>query len=432
MKVLDWYLKKIPKHHKDIIKGSILLVAFIIVSKLTGVLKDVIVAAELGVGLEMDTFMYAFTLSTMIVNPLVQTIINCISTSQSEIDTNAKLEEFQGTVNLLVLIIGGLLLISQHLAMPSIIELISDGKNSLEKEKLETYSKILNLYIPLSLIIAVSSTRMLMRKQHINTLLESLPAVCTIFSCLFWMQKIDGITLISGFLIGSFLQWMLMEIDQYRRIRRISLSCKFSTEILNLTQRVCWMLPAMILTTSTIVVDHMMASWLGTGYISTLGYATKVLAILLTLTQTVVGRSVMPVLGEIRSNPVLLEKTVKQWMYISIVGSTLLAGMMAIFAEPLINLLFERGKFSTQETIAVRNVLWAYLLQTPFYLGSTILFIERVIKGKQRELLNMGVLVFLFNIVLNHVLSSYLSVVGIALSTSICYFIQWLYLYKKR
>jgi len=432
MKVLDWYLKVIPKHHADIIKGSILLVTFIIVSKITGVFKDVIVAAELGVGLEMDTFMYAFTLSTMIVNPLVQTIINCISTSYSEIDTNEKLEEFQGTVNILVLIIGGILLISQHLAMPGIIELISDGKNSLEKEKLETYSKILNLYIPLSLIIAVSSTRMLMRKQHVNTLLESLPAVCTILSCLFWVREIDGITLISGFLIGSFLQWTLMEIDQYRRIRRISLSWKISSEILNLTQRVCWMLPAMILTTSTIVVDHMMASWLGTGYISTLGYATKVLAILLTMTQTVIGRSVMPVLGEIRSNPVLLEKTVTQWMYISIVGSTLLAGMMAIFAEPVINLLFERGKFSTQETIAVRNVLWAYLLQTPFYLGSTILFIERVIKGKQREILNMAVLVFLFNLVLNHLLSNYLSVVGIALSTSICYFIQWLYLYKKR
>jgi len=432
MKVLDWYLKVIPKHHADIIKGSILLVAFIIVSKITGVFKDVIVAAELGVGLEMDTFMYAFTLSTMIVNPLVQTIINCISTSYSEIDTNEKLEEFQGTVNILVLIIGGILLISQHLAMPGIIELISDGKNSLEKEKLETYSKILNLYIPLSLIIAVSSTRMLMRKQHVNTLLESLPAVCTILSCLFWVREIDGITLISGFLIGSFLQWTLMEIDQYRRIRRISLSWKISSEILNLTRRVCWMLPAMILTTSTIVVDHMMASWLGTGYISTLGYATKVLAILLTMTQTVIGRSVMPVLGEIRSNPVLLEKTVKQWMYISIVGSTLLAGMMAIFAEPVINLLFERGKFSTQETIAVRNVLWAYLLQTPFYLGSTILFIERVIKGKQRELLNMAVLVFLFNLVLNHVLSSYLSVVGIALSTSICYFIQWTYLSFRR
>jgi len=432
MKVLDWYLKVIPKHHADIIKGSILLVAFIIVSKITGVFKDVIVAAELGVGLEMDTFMYAFTLSTMIVNPLVQTIINCISTSYSEIDTNEKLEEFQGTVNILVLIIGGILLISQHLAMPGIIELISDGKNSLEKEKLETYSKILNLYIPLSLIIAASSTRMLMRKQHVNTLLESLPAVCTILSCLFWVREIDGITLISGFLIGSFLQWTLMEIDQYRRIRRISLSWKISSEILNLTQRVCWMLPAMILTTSTIVVDHMMASWLGTGYISTLGYATKVLAILLTMTQTVIGRSVMPVLGEIRNNPVLLEKTVKQWMYISIVGSTLLAGMMAIFAEPVINLLFERGKFSTQETIAVRNVLWAYLLQTPFYLGSTILFIERVIKGKQRELLNMAVLVFLFNLVLNHVLSSYLSVVGIALSTSICYFIQWTYLSFRR
>jgi len=432
MKVLDWYLKVIPKHHADIIKGSILLVAFIIVSKITGVFKDVIVAAELGVGLEMDTFMYAFTLSTMIVNPLVQTIINCISTSYSEIDTNEKLEEFQGTVNILVLIIGGILLISQHLAMPGIIELISDGKNSLEKEKLETYSKILNLYIPLSLIIAVSSTRMLMRKQHVNTLLESLPAVCTILSCLFWVREIDGITLISGFLIGSFLQWTLMEIDQYRRIRRISLSWKISLEILNLTRRVCWMLPAMILTTSTIVVDHMMASWLGTGYISTLGYATKVLAILLTMTQTVIGRSVMPVLGEIRSNPVLLEKTVKQWMYISIVGSTLLAGMMAIFAEPVINLLFERGKFSTQETIAVRNVLWAYLLQTPFYLGSTILFIERVIKGKQRELLNMAVLVFLFNLVLNHLLSNYLSVVGIALSTSICYFIQWTYLSFRR
>ena len=59
--------------------------------------------------------------------------------------------------------------------------------------------------------------------------------------------------------------------------------------------------------------------------------------------------------------------------------------MMGIFAEEIIQILFERGEFGSTETKEVRNVLWAYLVQTPFYLGSTLLYIERLIIGKQRD-----------------------------------------------
>jgi len=426
---------KIPLHHVEIIRGGSWLILFIGVGKLAGLLKEIIIAAELGVGPEMDVFLLAMTLSTMLVGPVAHTFINCLSTSYAEWGTH-KLEkgfqEFQGTINIFVILCAGGLLVIQHISLPYLPNIFSIELPENSLEKLVNYSRVLNTYIVLSLLLAMASTRLLMRKMQINTLLETLPALCTITACLLWNQKVDGWTLITGFLVGHCLQLLILNIILGDVKYIFCFHWKFTSETKVFLQRFYWMLPAQVLTASTVLVDQIMASWQGNGSISTLGYATRILAILLTLTQTVIGRATLPVFGELRERPDVLKKTVNQWVVISLVGGAVLSLIMGYYAENIITILFERGEFSSEETNKVKNVLWAYLIQTPFYLGSTLLFIERVINGQQRDLFFLSLLIFSSNIILNYYLSSHISIVGIALSTSICYFIQLIYLVAKR
>ena len=425
----------IPLHHIEIIRGGSWLILFIGIGKLAGLLKEIIIAAELGVGAEMDVFLLAMTLSTMLVGPVAHTFINCLSTSYAECGTR-KLEkgfqEFQGTINIFVIFCASGLLVIQHISLPYVPRIFSIELAEDSLEKLVNYGTVLNTYIVLSLLLASASTRLLMQKRQINTLLDTLPALCTIAACLLWDQKINGWTLITGFLLGHCLQLLFLNIFLGDVKIIFHFHWQFTSEIRKFLQRFCWMLPAQVLTTSTVLVDQIMASWLSSGSISTLGYATKILAILLTLTQTVIGRATLPVFGEMRAKPDVLRKTVSHWVVISIIGGSVLSLIMGYYAENIITILFERGEFGSTESQEVKKVLWAYLIQTPFYLGSTLLFIERVINGQQRDLFFLSLLIFFSNIILNYYLSSHISVVGIALSTSICYFIQLIYLVAKR
>ncbi len=428
-------LSKIPLHHVEIIRGGSWLILFIGVGKLAGLLKEIIIAAELGVGPEMDVFLLAMTLSTMLVGPVAHTFINCLSTSYAEWGTHnlgKEFQEFQGTINIFVILCAGGLLVIQHISLPYLPRIFSIELEENSLEKLLNYSRLLNTYIVLSLLLAMASTRLLMRKKQINTLLETLPALSTITACLLWNQKVDGWTLITGFLVGHCLQLLVLNIFLGDVKFIFCFHWKITSEIKIFLQRFYWMIPAQVLTTSTVLVDQIMASWLSSGSISTLGYATRILAILLTLTQTVIGRATLPVFGEMRARPDVLKKTVNQWVMISLVGGSTLSLIMGYYAENIITILFERGEFKSTESQEVKKVLWAYLIQTPFYLGSTLLFIERVIKGQQRDLFFLSLLIFSSNIILNYYLSSHISVVGIALSTSICYFIQLIYLVAKR
>jgi putative peptidoglycan lipid II flippase len=425
---------KIPLHHVEIIRGGSWLILFIGVGKLAGLLKEVIIAAELGVGPEMDIFLLAMTLSTMLVGPVAHTFINCLSTSYAEWGTRhleKGFQEFQGTINIFVILCAGGLLVIQHISLPYLPKIFSIELVENSLEKLVNYSRLLNTYIVLSLLLAMASTRLLMRKKQINTLLETLPALCTITACLLWNQKVDGWTLITGFLVGNCLQILVLNIflGDVRFI--FCFHWKITSEIKIFLQRFCWMLPAQVLTTSTVLVDQIMASWLGSGSISTLGYATRILAILLTLTQTVIGRAILPVFGEMRARPDVLKKTVNQWVMISLVGGSALSLIMGYYAENIITILFERGEFSSEETNKVKNVLWAYLVQTPFYLSVTIIHVEKTILGKQKNFVMYSLIMFSSNLILNFLLTYSLGVAGIALSTSISYAILLLLMIRK-
>jgi putative peptidoglycan lipid II flippase len=99
---------------------------------------------------------------------------------------------------------------------------------------------------------------------------------------------------------------------------------------------------------------------------------------------------------------------------------------LAFFTEPLIRLLFERGAFTPETTIAVSRVQLWLLPQIPFYvlamLGARVL---SALDGNA-VVLRIAAINLAMNVLGNYVLMRWYGVAGIAMSTSLMHVVAML------
>lgn len=112
-----------------------------------------------------------------------------------------------------------------------------------------------------------------------------------------------------------------------------------------------------------------------------------------------------------------------------------LAILLILISKPLVQVLFQRGSFTPEDTYMVARIQAFYALQIPFYIGGIL--VVRLISSMRKNQLLMWVSGsnLLVKIVLNYLLIQYFGVYGIALSTSIIYLISfsicWILLSKQ-
>src|SRR5690606_21427272 len=120
------------------------------------------------------------------------------------------------------------------------------------------------------------------------------------------------------------------------------------------------------------VVGHIAeytAAGLGAKANATLGYAARLLSLMIGLGAASVGRAALPVLADIqaRGDAAHARAMALKWSFalLAIGAAAVLAGWW--LAPWLVSLLFERGAFTAQDTVAVAHVLRWGMLQLPFY-----------------------------------------------------------------
>jgi putative peptidoglycan lipid II flippase len=115
-----------------------------------------------------------------------------------------------------------------------------------------------------------------------------------------------------------------------------------------------------------------------------------------------------------------------RWLLLSTTVPLTLA--LVYFSAPLVQLLFERGAFTAEETETVSQVQAAYLLQLPGHLLG-ILYVRLISALQANRLLMVGSAINLVvNIGLNLVFMRRYGVAGIALSTAAVYGVSCVYL----
>lgn len=179
------------------------------------------------------------------------------------------------------------------------------------------------------------------------------------------------------------------------------------------------MLAGQALMSLTVIVDQFFAADLGTGSIATLGYANRILSLILGLAAIAVSRATLPVFSQAKfDGATRMHDVAAYWMRLMFLlgmGGMVISYWLAPWA---VKLLFERGAFAATDTIIVANVLRYGLSQLPFYFASSVLASYALSQRRYTLIFWSGVIGIVIKTIANTVLVPYLGINGIAAASA--------------
>ncbi len=184
---------------------------------------------------------------------------------------------------------------------------------------------------------------------------------------------------------------------------------------------------------STLLIDTAMASWLGDAEVATLNLGSKVVGFVLLLAANSLATAAIPYASEVAASggaPAL--KALADRFLVWLLPACLPAvALLVMLAEPVTALLFQRGAFTAADTARVAPVQAVLALQIPFYVAS-VLLLRFIAALRANAIIFQGAVInCAVNVVGNLVFMRFWGVAGIALSTVLVYVVSLGFLYWR-
>jgi peptidoglycan biosynthesis protein MviN/MurJ (putative lipid II flippase) len=178
----------------------------------------------------------------------------------------------------------------------------------------------------------------------------------------------------------------------------------------------------------TAPIDLAFAARLGEGAIATLGYANRIVGLIIGFGSVVVARALLPVLAGAAADGehALGSRQARQWA-----GLLVGLGVAAVaigwpLAPTAVALVFERGAFNAGDSRAVAHALRFGLLQLPFVFGGLALVQWIAASGRYGVLLAVACLALVVKITMNLLLIHPLGLAGLMAATAAMYAVSFL------
>ena len=405
---------------------------FVFLGKLTGAAKEMAVAYRYGVGEEVDAYIFVLNLVSWPVGVWFGVLMVVLVPLAARIrqDATAELPRFRAELFGLALLIGLTLATLAWLGLPSLLRAPWTGLPPTTVALASEMVPALVFLMPLGAIISLFSAWTLAAGRHANTLLEGVPALAIALAVL--IIPGGGIEpLVWGTVAGFAFHLTSLaiplagrgEMDPPRFTHRSPHWSPF-------WQGFGIMLAGQALMSFVGIIDQFFAAHLGTGAIATLSYANRILALILGLGATAVGRATLPIFSKTEAQGgVQGHRVASHWVRL-----LFLVGVIAMivawgFARWAVQLLFERGAFTVQDTLAVTGVLRYGLVQLPFYFGALVLISYVSSQRRYMVLFWSGVIGLGSKMIGNMLLIPLFGINGIAMAWGLVYAINALFLW---
>ena len=180
---------------------------------------------------------------------------------------------------------------------------------------------------------------------------------------------------------------------------------------------------ASVLATASPVVDQFMAATLGEGRVATLGYANRIVSVVLVVIATGVGTVLLPRFSSaaVESEGGQLRTVFRRSARMAFAVACAVAVALIGLADPLVRTLLQGGELTRGDADMIVEVLRLYALQVPFYVFGVIGARLLNALGRNSWLVVMGLANLVVNVGLNLLLMSRYGVRGIAMGTSAVY-----------
>lgn len=438
-------------------------------SRILGYLRDMLIANFFGAGFVADAFFVAYRIPNLLRQLLGEGALSAsfIPVFTEYLTTKPK-EEAQRLARisgLLLLILLSILTILGIIFSPIIVRLIAPGfiRNP---EKLSLTITLTRILFPFMIAIGLAALSLgILNSLHrfiIPALAPCLLSISEIFFILFICPLMERpiIGLALGVAAGGFAQFFFQLPSIVKEGFVIPAGRSYSNLYLkpisyakNLLKNwdVLWkrwtstlnhpgvkrigllMLPAALglsVTQVNIFVDTICASILREGSVTALYYANRIMQLPLALFGTAIATVALPMMSKsvAATNMQELKDTLSlalRMILFTIVPASL--GLI-ILGKPIISLLFERGRFTSQATQATSWALLFYSTGIVAYAGVKVVASAFYSMQDTRTPVRIASIAMVANIVLNLILMRILDVGGLALATAIASFMNLLML----
>ena len=417
------------KDREKLAGNTILFSIATFLSRLLGLVREVVISTLFGLGKLTDAFFLAFTIPNLLRQLLAEgAFANAFIPVYSEIyikKDKKREREFLSVVFTFLLSILIIISILGIVFAPFLIRIFAPGfvhDLSVFNEAV----KLLRIIFPYILFISLTSFLYSILNTYGSFFFPALTPMwlnisIILFSLLLW--RVYGIYVLAiGVIFGGIFQFLFLFI--FIKQKHISFSISFNFKDPALLMILSLMIPAIIsviVNQLNIVMDRIFASFLNIGSISALYYANRLMQFPL----GVFGIALSTVFFPLISKYISQDRKDEFERYISLAvrtGALILIPFsfyLFLFSVPIITFIYKHGVFSAQNVYMTAWALKYYSFGIFFYSGAN--FLNRVFYSIKDSKTPMYISIFsvTLNIVLDYLLMQIMSYRGLALATSL-------------
>jgi putative peptidoglycan lipid II flippase len=419
--------------NRQIARASIIVMATFLVSRLLGLLRDVIIGAQFGTSGNYDAYVAAFRIPDIIYTLiaggiLVSAFVPTFTGYLAREERSGAWRLASAVINLVVVVLIIAAAITALLAEPIVRYLLAPGF-SAEAQALTV--QLMRLLLIPPIIFGVSGVVMGILYAHqsfwLPGLAPSMYNLGIIFGAVVLAPFLDVYGLALGAIIGALLH-LLIQVPGLRRVG-MQYSTRLAVRDPGVQEVIRLMLPRIFgvaVVQLNFLVATSLASLLGVGAVSALWYAWRVMLTPQAVVAQSVATAAFPTFadqyarGQLQQLRSSLSLTVRSILFIAIPAAI---GLL-VLSTPIVQLLFERGQFTSDSTELVAAALSAFALGLIGHSGVEILARAFYALHDTKTPVLLGVVALIINLALSVALIDTLQVTGLALANTVAVSIE--------
>lgn len=424
-------IDRIRNHH---LVGATARVAGLNVGvKLAGVAKEMVIASRFGFSHEMDAFTLALSVVSFFISLFAGNLGSAFLPAYVRVRNQASPEAARALLLAVAwrLTLGlGVLALIVAAGSTWWLPFLAPTWQPQEVSRLGTLVHILLPWLPFA-----SASLLAMSAFHgeqrfaIPALTPLVPAI-TILACLLVTGTRDAAVLCAAITLGGVLELGVL-FTLLGGLRPAAAPSEGHAQALSdVGSQFLPALGAGLLMNSTPLVDMWIAGLLPVGAVSSLAYASKVPAVVISLLAGALATTAFPAFSKLAAagDWCGLRRLVTRGAALAFIGGVAIALVLGFFSPLIVRLLYQRGAFGPEQVVIVSDIQVLYLLQVPFYLPG-ILIVRMISAMRANQILLWGTIMnAVLNLTLDLLFLPSLGARGIALSTSCVYVASFCFL----
>jgi putative peptidoglycan lipid II flippase len=358
----------------------------VILSRIFGYIRDMLVANLFGTGMIADAFYAAFRIPNLLRRIFGEGSFSAafipVLSEYLHTKEKAEVQKFLNAVFAILLIILTTISILGMFFSPILTKIVAGGFGN-DPEKMLLTVELTRLMFPFILFICLAAFLLAVLNTLHSFFLPALASAALSFSEIFYILTVSPMLIpgnqIKGLAASVVIGGALHFFIQYPKLRSLGWHLKFKLDLKHpgVKKVIFLMLPSIIgLSVEQIntLVDSRFASSLCPGSVPVLYYSNRIMQAPLAIFGFAFASVSLPVMSNFfaQKNMAMLKNSLNYSIRLTIF--TLLpatVGLMVI-GLPIVKLLFEHGNFSSSGSIMTNNALFYYSLGLPAYALSKI------------------------------------------------------------